>query len=68
MYKVKLSEDEKERIAAGNTGILLSKLLQIDQQVVKELKQDKSGNVSFLQGISHIVDELITILQRNTRA
>lgn len=64
MYKTKVTEEERERIASGNVEILLKKLQLLDAQVTKELKKDKSGNVAFLQGISCITDDLIAILTR----
>lgn len=65
MYKVKVSEDEKERISTGNFHILLTKLEEVDKVLTKELKKHRGDDIAYLQGISSIVDELISILKRN---
>lgn len=65
MYKVKVSEDDKERISTGNFRILLTKLEEVDKVVTKELKKHRGDDIAYLQGISGIVDELISILKRN---
>ena len=65
MYKVKVSEDEKERISTGNIHILLTKLEEVDKVLTRELKKHRGDDTAYLQGISSIVDELIVILKRN---
>lgn len=65
MYKVKPTEDEKDRIASGNVAILLKYLEDSDRNIIRELKVDKHGNTPFLQGASSVIDSLLTILRRN---
>ena len=62
MYKRNLTQEEKERVRAGDTKLLLSILHDSDQIVTKELKQHK-GDVAFQQGVSHIIDKLIEVLK-----
>jgi len=65
MYKVRLSTDEKERIANGNVVLLLTKLVELDKSITKDLKKHKGDDIAYLQGISYIVDELISILNKD---
>lgn len=65
MYKVKISEEERSRIANGNTGILLQKLEETNKALTKDLKTPNCGNIAYLQGISSVTDELIAILTRS---
>lgn len=65
MYKVKLTEEERDRISQGNAQILLKKLEESDRNVIKELKADKHDRVAYLQGVSYVIDELIKVLKRN---
>lgn len=65
MYNVKISQEEKERIASGNVAILLQKLEESDKQVTKALKRDKQDNIAHLQGVSSVIDILIAILKRD---
>jgi hypothetical protein len=65
IYKVKVSAEEADKISAGNVAILLAKLKEVDNLVVRDLKKHRGDDTAFLQGISGIVDELTSILKRN---
>ena len=64
MYNIKLTNEEKERIAKGDRLLLLEKLRESDKKLVRDLKTPNT-NTAFLQGSSCVVDRLISILKVN---
>lgn len=62
MYKRKLTNDELTAIQRGHAPTLKKVLEDVDQVLVRELKKQR-GDVSWLQGASHIVDNLLDILK-----
>ena len=61
MYKVKLNGLEKDAIRRGNFELLMEKLKESDENVIRDLKVNRD-NMPFLQGASHVIDRLIEIL------
>jgi hypothetical protein len=62
MYRQKICLEDKKKIKGGDTALLLRFCEQGNEEVIKELKK-REGSVAFQQGISHILDQLISILK-----
>lgn len=64
MYKQSIDKDTQDAIRRGHVPTLLAVLHKLDKQVVTDLKHSKAhGDVAFLQGISHLADDLIKLLE-----
>jgi hypothetical protein len=61
MYKQKLTQEQKDRLRAGDKTLLLALLESSDEKIVEELRSNKD-DVRFLQGASHIVQNLLKVL------
>ena len=62
MYDLKLSNDEIERMRAGDIPLLIQKLEESDRKLTLTLKKAKD-NLAFYQGASHVTDSLLKILK-----
>jgi len=64
VYKVILTKEERKQIAFGNATLLLQKLRESDEKIIRDLKSCKDkDHVAFIQGASRMIDELIDILE-----
>ena len=61
MYKQKTTQEQKDRLKAGDRELLLALLQASDLQITKELKI-KKDDTRFLQGCAHIIDNLLKVL------
>lgn len=62
MYKQRLTQDEQDALKRGHLPTLRRLLKQSDEKLTEDLKKCNVDNVKFLQGASHIVDELLKYL------
>ena len=62
MFKQRLTEEEKRVIQGGNTPTLINKLEESNKRVIKDLKTP-GCDTAFLQGASHVIDNLLNILK-----
>lgn len=62
---LKLSKDEQDRVRHGDTLLLEERLKELDKALVHKLKTLRdSHDVRYMQGASHVVDSLLTILKK----
>ncbi len=62
MYKIRIKEDVRDALRRGDKELLVSLLEQSNTTIIKELKIPGS-NTMFLQGASHVTDNLLKILK-----
>ena len=62
MYDLKLTQDEIDRMRAGDIPLLIKKLEESDRKLVLTLKKAKD-NLAFYQGASHVTDSLLKIIK-----
>jgi hypothetical protein len=63
VYKQKLNKDDLDKLKVADRTTLLKFLKASDEKVIIELKQKPNrDDIRFLQGASHVVDNLLRVL------
>lgn len=62
MYKIQPTKDQLKRLKGGDKDLILKLLNDSDKNIVRDMKLNKTIDMAFLQGASHVIDRLIELL------
>lgn len=64
VYKQQFTQDQLDRLQGGDRKLLLELLHSSDSNIIKDMKVNpNSGDIRFLQGASHVIDNLLKVLE-----